>query len=470
MDFIGRQYEIGILQAAIDSKKAELGIVYGRRRVGKSTLLKKMMNRKGDLYFEGLQQASGKNQIAHFMDQLAEQTASMRLVAHDWKDAFNALSTLIDKGKSYIVFDEFPWMAAGRTELVSLIKYYWDNVWKQNPKLTLVICGSVASFMTKHIIHSQALHNRKTFEIKLNPLTAHEVHPLFKKYRSDYETLKFLMVFGGIPKYLEQINPKKSFSETVDELCFRSQCFFLNEFETLFKEQFKVIHYYGDIVRALAKKSFSKQALAQVLHKSSGGGLSEYIKNLESADFVKTFTPHSLTGQGSKTKRIYLWDEWLRFYFTFMEPHRDVIAENPGPGFFESISSKSFDAYCGLAFERLCLKNLSSILDSLHIPLEHVKGYGPFFRQSARTHVEEGIQIDLLIERKGRVLTLLECKYRINPIGMSVITDIERKLRLLKAPQTYSIERVLVAPGGVSTDLEGDGYFHRILGAEAVLG
>ncbi|ETR66702.1 MAG: hypothetical protein OMM_12457 [Candidatus Magnetoglobus multicellularis str. Araruama] len=117
-------------------------------------------------------------------------------------------------------------MASGRTELISLVKYYWDNYWKKNPNLTLVICGSIANFMFKHIVHSKALHNRKTFEIKLAPLSACESKLFFKQYRSNNEIAKFLMVFGGIPKYLEQVDPQFSFSENMDRLCFQKKWFF----------------------------------------------------------------------------------------------------------------------------------------------------------------------------------------------------------------------------------------------------
>lgn len=309
MRLLGRHHEHVLIQKHLFADKAQLGIVYGRRRVGKSTLLRKFMRPGGDFYFEGLQKASLQKQIDHFVDQLARQTRSMKVVAHSWKDAFDAITPFIKRGKHYVVFDEFPWMASGRTELVALLKYYWDNLWKINPKLTLVLCGSIASFMLKHLVHSQALHNRKTFEIKLEALPACEAKAFFKGYRSDFEVLKFLMVFGGIPKYLEQIDPKRSLFANIDELCFQRDCFFFNEFETLFKEQFKVVRFYEKIVRLLAKKSSSKEELAFLLHQKGGGGFTQYIENLERADFVKTFQPGFLGTSSLRTRRIYLWDE-----------------------------------------------------------------------------------------------------------------------------------------------------------------
>lgn len=470
MEFIGRHREIEMMRNAIDSSRPELGIVYGRRRTGKSTLLKKFIGRKGDFYFEGLEKASGKKQIAHFTGQLATQSGTMPVLVRDWNDAFKAFSSHIARGKHYVVFDEFPWMASNRTELVALLKYYWDNVWKENPQLTLVLCGSIAGFMIKHLVHSKALHNRKTFEIHLGPLPAGEAKLFFKNYRSDFEILKFLMVFGGIPKYLEQIDPKKSFAENVDRLCFQKHGFFVNEYETLFKEQFKVTQNYGAIVKALASESLSKEHLAAKLKTIAGGGLTGYVKNLEMAEFVKVFQPYALRKAGTRTQRIYLWDEWLHFYFTFMQSRRDIIAHNEKPGLFESLSPSGLASYFGRAFERLCLKNVTPLLENLGTALHHIKGFGPFFRQGARGPGKKkpGVQIDMLIEKKGHILTLVECKYSPDPIGLTVIPDVKRKIDVLGAPRHYTLEKVLIAPGGVTADLADSGFFHHVLGSEAL--
>ncbi len=468
--FYGREHELNIIQRALRSKRPELGIVYGRRRVGKSALLMQAAGRTGDLCFEGLQQASLKQQIDHFMSQLAEQTGTPKAVASDWRTALEVLTFHLKRGWHYVVFDEFPWMASGRSELVSLVKYFWDNHWKKNPRITLVLCGSIAQFMVKHIIHSQALHNRKTFEIKLNPLPAHEAKLFFRDYRSDHEIVQFLMVFGGVPKYLEQIDPTRSLEDNLDALCFRKDAFFLTELDSIFKEQFKVTKTYESIVKALAEKSCSKEELARRLKVEPGGGFSTYIQNLEQADFVNVFSPLSVTGKGEKTRKIVLWDEWLRFYFRYIGPNRQTIQLNTKPGMFQRLAGRSFDSWCGLAFEQFCIKNLPAILSHLGFGLDQIVGFGPFFRQPSRTRpVGQGIQIDVLVHRHGNVLTLLECKFRSQPVGVSAIREVERKIQFLKAPKGYTVERVLVCAGDITRELERRGYFHQIIGLESVL-
>jgi AAA+ ATPase superfamily predicted ATPase len=466
--FIGRKYELKIIEQAIVSKRAELGIVYGRRRIGKSTLLKQAAPKKKTLYFEALQGVSLKKQIEHFTYQLSKQTSTPIILARNWHEAFDALTLHIKKRRYYIVFDEFPWMAAGRSELVALFKYYWDNHWKQNPNLTAVICGSVASFILNHIVHSKALHNRKTFEISLQPLSANESKLFFKNLRSEHEICKFLIVFGGIPKYLEQIDPHTSFENNIDQLCFQKNGFFINEFETIFKEQFKVIKTYEKITRELARKNCSKEELSQKLNLGSGGGLTDYLKTLEKANFVKIFSPVSpLIRQDVKTKKNVLWDEWLRFYFRYMEPNKKIIEMNTTPGLFNKVAGKSLDTFFGLSFEQLCMKNLPALLGSIGFDMHQIINFGPFFRQRGRgKNKEEGLQIDILLHRKGQILTLFECKYSTKPIGTAVISEVERKIRFLKAPRSFTVERVLITGSGITPALQKSDYFHHILGVE----
>ncbi len=465
--FFGREYEAGLLREAIASNRAELCIVYGRRRIGKSTLVRRVQPDSEvarSLYFEGLQGGSQKSQIAHFLNRFSEQSGAPLPKADSWDDAFKALTWYLENGRHYVVLDEFPWMAQGKTELVSLLKYYWDNHWKSNAGVTLVICGSIANFMFRHIVHSKALHNRKTLEIKLPPLSGIESAPFFQDKRSRMEMARFLFVFGGVPKYLEQIRPERTLAENMDRLCFQRSGFFVNEFETIFKEQFRVTHHYERIVRELATRSHSRQSLARALGIEPGGGLSSYIHNLEQADFVETFGSLPIGGSRSRTKRIVLWDEWLRFFFTYIEPNKSAIKLNTKRGLFRRLAAESFDTYCGLAFERFCIKNLPMLLDALGIGLEEVVRYGPFFRQPQRSgkNRASGMQVDLLIELTGDVLLLVECKFTKRAVGKPVISEVERKIELLNAPKRYTVERVLVSAAGATRELEKARYFHRI--------
>ncbi len=471
MTFIGRSFELEIIQAALNSKRAELGVIYGRRRVGKSTLLKQVHHQGDGLFFEGLEGLPLEKQVEHFLDQLATQTKTPPFRGKTWKEAFEALTPFLRKKRIYLVFDEFPWMASEQDDLIALLKFYWDQSWKENPKLTLILCGSIASFMVKHVLHSRALHNRKTFELKVEPLPAVDSKHFFSKYRSDFEAAQFLCIFGGVPKYLEQINPRQDLMTNLDHLCFKKGGFFLTEFETLFKEQFRVTRNYEAIVQCLSQQSMSKEQITKQLGSKGGGGFGTYLKNLEDAGFIKKETPLNPFGKiRSKTIRYSIWDEWLRFYFTFMHPQISLIQQNTRNGLADGIIGNRFDSYCGLAFEKLCQKNLATLLVNLELPMHRVLGVGPFFRQPSRTEKKSpGAQIDLLIRKKGNTLVLVECKFSKNAVGMSIIPEIERKVKALNPPKGFSIERVLISASGISPELEDHGYFHRTLGLDAIM-
>ena len=196
------------------------------------------------------------------------------------------------------------------------------------------------------------------------------------------------------------------------------------------------------------------------------------LENLERADFIKKAKPISNPSlMDSKTIRYYLWDDWLKFHCTYIEPYRKIIALNSRAGLFEKITAKSLATYYGLAFERLCLKNLGTILQALEIPLETLIDFGPYFKQGSRKKGSEpGIQIDLLLLRQGQVVTLIECKFTEHPIDSSIIPSIERKLKFLPFSKTHSIEKVLISAAGVTPELRSSNYFHQILGLEAILG
>ena len=458
---IGRANELKMLKTANQSNKAELGIVYGRRRVGKSTLLKAVKS-ENSLFLEGVKGLTKEKQIRHFLNQIAEQTNTIPTLAKNWSEALQVLTQFISKGRWYVVLDEVPWMASGHQEFISYLKYYWDNKWKQNNKLHIVLCGSIASFMVKHVIHSEALHNRKTYEFKLGALSIKEASQFFPNTPRD-QVLKYLITFGGVPKYLEQINPEISYDKNIEYLCLNKNSFFLNEFETIFKEQFKTYKTYEKITELLAKKSLNKEVLSRSLKMSSGGGLTSYLEHLESADFIKLFRSFDFQqNPKDKTRRYTIWDEWLKFYFTYIKKNQKIISINTNKKLFSAIIEPNLYNYMGFGFEKLIMKNIPDLMEIMDIELSQVVNYGPYFKSSKSQH-SKGFQIDLLIEEQDHTLTVIECKNSIAPIGISIINEFEQKIKKLNPPKNNILKKVLVTAGDVTQELEKKRYFSQIV-------
>lgn len=462
MMYIGRQHEQQIIHEKLkDTSKAQLVVLYGRRRVGKSTLIRRCVSgEKNVLFFEGIQGASTPEQIDYFLSCFSRQTGRVKLAARNWREVFQGMGELIQKDRWILVFDEFPWMAAGHTQLVSDLKLYWDQ-WCQNKNLVLFLCGSVASFMVKHIIHSKALHNRKTLEIKLTPLTPQESAGFMAK-RGNLEKSKAYMVFGGVPKYLEQIDPKQSLEKNINRMCFCRDGFFVNEFETLFKEQFKAIRTYESIVKLLAEGPCHLSEIARKTRIERGGGLKSHLENLIQANFVKEYSPYKPDHRPKTRTKIYkLTDPFLLFYFHYMEPNRKLIEANKNENLFRAVSQNSIQQYYGYAFERFCEDSFDLILEKTGLRLSDLYNFGPYFQRPA--HSGRGVQVDNLLMRRDNVWTLMEYKYSLKPVGTGIIREIMQKMARLPVPENVTVEKILISASGVTRDVSEASFFDHIL-------
>ncbi len=356
--FIGRNHELVLFRQHLqDHSRAQLIVIYGRRRIGKSTLIQEAVKEEDDrttLFFEGIEGAGRRTQIDQLLEDLARQTGRVRLGAKNWREVFQGLGELMQEGRWVLVFDEFPWMGVGRTQIVSELKLYWDR-WRKNPNICLFLCGSVASFMTRHVVHSKALHNRKTLEMRIGPLTLREVGT-FIEHRSTREKAQLYMCLGGVPKYLEQINPRTSLEKNLNRLCFSANGFFIEEYETLFKEQFRSLKVYESIVESLAGEPSSASALTRELGIARGGGFQQQVQNLVLAQFVREYAPVQAAHRGARRRtRLYkLVDPFLIFYFRYIHHNRKLIVRNNrGENLLRAIAGPTPPQFYGYSFERL---------------------------------------------------------------------------------------------------------------------
>jgi AAA+ ATPase superfamily predicted ATPase len=461
--FVGRKNELKLLNDAYRSKKDELIVLYGRRRIGKSSLVKCFAEKKKFYYeFEALEGETTHGQINHFLQQLKKQIDdpildSVRFA--NWEQVFTYLTEKIIKRKTKVkkilFLDELPWMAAGRIRLVSLLKYYWDNHWK-GKHVMLILCGSVASFMVKKVLHSNALYGRTTIEILLKGFSPEEVAYFLGKKRSREETLNYQLVFGGVPKYLEQINPNQSFNQNMNTLCFSPHGIMLKEVERIFYSQFREPRTYLKIINLLKNGIFSLGEISSKTKISSGGGLKQYLKNLERAEMIRSFVPFDRS-RNSKFKKYTLADEFLVFFFKYIEPNLWVIKESTSRRLFETLTQNSFDTWLGFAFERFCLKHAGMLAVVMDFADDLLLA-SPYFKRN-----DERFQIDLLYKRADRVITVCEIKHQNIKIGTHIIPEMQRKCALLKVPRGYALEKALISLYGPDNSLKDTGYFHHFV-------
>lgn len=462
--FVGRKNELKILDEAYRSGKSELAVIYGRRRIGKSRLVNAFSKNKRHFFsFEAIEGEGTQVQIRHFTAQLKKQYDDPILENvrfNSWESVFTYLTDRIinKKAPKIIFFDELPWMAAGRSRLISLLKFYWDNHWKEK-RVMLILCGSVASFMVKKVIRSKALYGRITLEMLLKGLLAEDAYALIGRKRNKEEALKYLLVFGGVPKYLEDVNPQRSFNHNINRLCFSPYSTMIHEVSRIFYSQFRETRSYLKILNILKGGIFTAKQISENTGIPSGGGLKLYLDNLAQAEIIRPLIPFD-KGPHSKFKKFALTDEFLIFYFKYIKPNERIISESNSSKLFETLTRRGFDSWLGFAFERFCLKHAGFLAKVMEFDQDMLLA-APYFGRK-----DKYFQIDLLFKRADQVITVCEVTHQNSKIGTKVIPEMERKCALLKIPREFAMEKALISLYGPDNALGDSDYFNHFVTLE----
>jgi uncharacterized protein len=468
--FFGRLSELKKLDKNFQSKKSELVVMYGRRRVGKSTLIKQFLKDKPcHFIFEGIEGSSSAKQMEYFKDRMAEFTKDSLLEDmkfSGWEKVFKyftekMVSRKNNKEKMVVFFDEIQWMASGRKQLISIIKYFWDNHWKDQ-NVMLILCGSIASFMVDKVINSTALYGRVTEEMLIKGLNPDEIASFFKGRRDKTEILNYQMIFGGVPKYFEEIDISASFYKNINRLCFSPNSLMLNEVEKIFYKQYSKAETYLDVVNLLKNGAFSFKEITEKIAKKSGGSLKKVLLQLEKAELIESFVPFE-QGWNTKFRKYRLADEFLRFYFKYMEPNMTAIQNQKNTTkLFEKISADSLDKWFGFAFERFCLKHSWYLAEIMGFADETLYA-SPYFGKN-----DSKFQIDLLYKRADKVITVCEIKHYTGKITTKIIPEVEKKCALLKIPNGYTLEKALISLYGPDEALKDSEYFNHYVTLEDI--
>jgi hypothetical protein len=346
-------------------------------------------------------------------------------------------------------------MTSGRSILPALIKRFWDNEWK-NKKIQLILCGSVSSYMIDKVIKSKALYGRIDMELKIGFLPPHESIHFFSKNKSANEILKYLLVFGGTPKYLADLKSSLSFEQNITEIFFNKNSGYFNELEKVFYSQFKEYVIYEKIIVHLSLGTATLESIAQKIQMKSGGGLKSYLTNLEKAQFVKSYYSNP-DNKKSKIINYKLIDPFLRFYFYFVFPNRQMIEENIAPQVLLSrLFVKKIDTFMGYAFENFCLINALAIGKKLNIE-NTISSFGPL-------NISGKAQFDLVFFRDDQTISVAEIKFKNIEIATDVIIEMEKKIEVLqKNYPKYSVHKVLITQSLPSKKLILSEYFDKIL-------
>lgn len=405
---VGRKHEQDILQMCYDSPKAEFVAVYGRRRIGKTYLVKQYFDEQFDFYATGVYQETRSEQLKHWQNQLTKYSGTRHNKPKDWNEAFSQLQNLIEslpeKERFLIFIDELPWFDTPKSGFLRALDLFWNGWASNRPKVKLIVCGSATTWMTNKLLGDKGgLHNRVTRPLHLLPFTLLETEQYLQSLNMDWsrqEVLDAYMILGGTPFYLSLLRPDLSLTQNVDELFFSGDAVLRTEYSFLFKSLFNEATLYRRIVELLSTTltGMIRQDIVKTLKITDNGNLTDALDNLVRCDFLRRYQAFGKKGND----HIYqLTDMYTLFYLRF-------VKNNDGQDEFawSNISSGLRNAWAGYAFEQVCILHISKIKQALGISGIASDVCSWYYRSSGHR-----AQIDLVIDRSDKCIDLCEMKY-----------------------------------------------------------
>lgn len=465
--FIGREAEMARLKGLLSTRSANLIVVRGRRRIGKSRLLAEFGKEIKSYFFSGNPPApktTAASQRVVFVKQL-ERNGIPGVQSDDWGNIFWHLSKHTQKGRVLIVFDEISWMGGKDPEFLGHLKTAWDMYFSKNPHLIVALCGSISSWIERNILSNTGFLGRIIIDMVLEELPLKSCNAFWSpkaKRITAYEKFKVLSITGGVPFYLERIKPQLSAEQNIRELCFAKGGLLVREFDEIFSDLFsrrKGSH--KEIVTCLASGPKELADICKELGKRQGGLYSQYLDELLKVGFVRReFTWDLKSGKYKKLSRYRLSDNYLRFYLKYIGPNRVKIEQEKVP---DSMLNQlpGWEGIMGLQFENLVIHNYKTLWNMLQVSAEEVVMDGPFFQSS--TTKQPGCQIDYMIQTRFHTLYLCEVKFKKDKIDQKIIDEMEDKRARLVVPKFFSIRPVLIHVNGVDDSVVEAGYFDEII-------
>lgn len=468
--FLGREEELESLRLLLDKPTSSLVACRGRRRIGKSTLFKEFArrNKLELIVIEGLGPHKGQtnaDQLHNFGERLCAQTKGAQVIPDSWMSAFTLLGERIDKRKKTVVLlDEISWMGRHDPEFPGKLKNGWDDVLKQHDNLILVICGSVSAWIQDNLLESATFGGRFSRSIVLRELPLDLCVRFWQGKESRLSTkeiIDVLAVTGGVPRYLEEINPSLSADENIRRMCFAADGPLFKDFNAMFNEVFGSTSLVkGDILRALSDSAATCSELAARLGVERGGGLSRNLNELIEAGFVAADgNVNPSTGRKSKIKTYRICDNYTRFYLKYIEPYEDDIRAGNFP--FSSLSElPGWRTMLGFQFENMVVNNVRALFPLLHLEGQHILSAAPYALKSTDPD-KPGLQIDLLIQTEHTAM-LVEVKNRYR-IDSDIESEIREKLRRFPKRRAISLRTALVYDGELAPGVVRSGVFDMII-------
>lgn len=467
--FVGRKDILADLETLWRKRTSSIVACRGRRRIGKSTLFREFSRLTADGYIEieGLppsKEMTNQKELDHFAAMLSDQTGEAYRSPARWYEAFSMLERAIDDTKRTVVMlDEISWMGKYDDTFPGVLRSAWESLFHRHDRLILVVCGSVSSWIQKNILNNTGFTGRFSRDYVLPELSLSECAEFWDRKRAridDREIFDVLSVTGGVPRYLEEIDPGLSADENIRRLCFLASGELYKDFDAIFDPELDAsVPLKRQILELLSNGPKSGAELSVLAGEGRNGRFSDILKELALGGFITDdMGMNPATGKDIRIGTYRLKDNYTRFYLKYIQPHKREIAL----GTYKYVALEhlpNWYAIMGLQFENLIVNNAMDIIPCL--------GLGTAIIESAAPFRNKHCQIDLLVQT-ARSASVVEVK-RKREIDSSVEAEVERKVRALKTRRGVSIRTVLVYDGHLEPSVAGDGYFDAIVRAGQLL-
>jgi len=468
MNIIGRKAEIKILDKAMGSDRSEFVVLYGRRRVGKTFLIREHLGTKFTFYTSGLSEGNKDTQVLNFNNSLRsyDDTINYDFKGITWMNAFNNLKILIStkEDETKVIFiDEIPWLDTPKSGFMMALEHFW-NTWASARKdIKLIICGSASWWIIDKILkNKKGLYNRVTQRIKLEPFILSETQEYLTTKGFDYnlyQISQLYMVFGGVPYYLSLCDREYSPAQNINDLFFRKSATLVDEYQLLFASLFNGYENHMKVIEAIASSKNGKlrSEISVQTKIKDGGNLSKIFDELLASGFLRKYLA---PGHSKRNMTFQVIDNFTLFYFHFGKKINQVDSN----AWIDGVNSPQYYAWAGNAFELICIQHVSQIKDALGIKGVEVNSYGI-------NHPE--VQIDLLLDRKDNVVNIIEAKF--SDDQYTITKDYAEKLRKKKTiaqeffKPSKKVWLTMLTTFGLATQKNTD-MVHSVLTLESLFG
>ena len=477
--FVGRKEYLDDLESLWRKATSSLIACRGRRRIGKSTMIREFARRTADAYIEieGLPpdwEMTNRRQLDHFIKSLADQTGASKEPVDNWLEAFHRLDDQIDDSKRTVVLlDEVSWMGGYDVDYPGRLRTAWETYFHRHAKLVVAVCGSVSTWIRENILDNTGFTGRFSRDYLLPELSLSECAEFWRQARDRVQTKEVfdvLSVTGGVPRYLEEMDPGLSAEENIRRMCFMPSGELFKDFDAIFSPIFGTeIGLKRKVLEALADGPLSAAELAERFGLDRNGRISAVLRELKEGGFLSDDTGiNPETGLRVRVGKYRLRDNYTRFYLKYVAPRKAQI--EAGTFRFASLAMlPGWESVMGLQFENLIVNNAMSLVPHLHLGNSIVESAAPY--RNARKTADgrrEGCQVDLLVQTPMTAY-VVEIKRKRREIDESVIAEVQKKLERIPRRKNLSLRPVLVYDGEVSPQVEGSGFFDAVIPAGKLL-